>query len=279
MVWSYHKDDLSKIHCQTPDNTAIEKNLYAVDGIDVNVFEDFLSDQIESPAVNALKELQKGQLPSNNDRLVLAKFFGFMLVRTPSYKASNEQPFERESNMLLKLYVQHKECFQNWCNKYEGINNQPIAKDIERLRQEILNGKYILKPHHNFSLNTIGKLGLSIDSYLLNMKWIMIKAPKGYFFLTSDNPVIITNPECNGFYSTGLGQENTRVFIPISKEIGLLMVNLDIDGFDNQSIDNNSEIVGHMNKAIILFASKFIFSHKKNDDITQLIKKVTENKN
>jgi len=278
MVWSYHKNDPSKVHCQKPDNTAIKKNFYAVDGVDANVFEDFLANKIESPAANGLKTLQLGHLPSNGDRQALAMFFSFMLVRTPTHRVFYEKPHNSERNLILKSYAQDKKFFQKWCNDYENTNKKPIANDIEQLRQEILSGKYQPKLSQNFSLEIMQKSGSYNAAHLLQMKWIIIKAPKNHFFLTSDNPIIITNPMCTSFCSPGLNLENTRVFIPISKNIGLFMIKLDADGLDNQIVSDNSEIVENMNKGIISIASKFIFAHKKSDRIIKLIENVNKGK-
>ncbi|MCL5261168.1 MAG: DUF4238 domain-containing protein [Gammaproteobacteria bacterium] len=279
MVWIYHKDT-QKIHCQRPENTAIVKNFYAIhrnDGtIDTNTFEDALADIVESPAAAALKSLRLGSVPTDEYRQHLSILFAFMLVRTPGYRDSYEPQFNEELDKMLKLIAANEEYFQRWTDDYKKTNGVPLADNIEQLRQEILNGKFQVRVHPNFSLSTMQKLGFNCGGLLVNMKWVIIKAPKNLYFLTSDNPVIVTNPRGIGYCSPGLGLKDTRVFVPISKEVGLLMIRSDEDKLDNQIVSNNSKIVKEMNTGIVLGASKFIFANEQNDKITRLIKNVNE---
>ena len=62
MIWTYHKNDLGKVHKQKPENTAVVKNFYAIhhsDGyIDTNTYEDALADIVETPAIEALEKIR-----------------------------------------------------------------------------------------------------------------------------------------------------------------------------------------------------------------------------
>ena len=98
------------------------------------------------------------------------------------------------------------------------------------------------------------------------------------FFLTSDNPVFVTNPSYQGFGPPGLGLDNTRVFVPSSKKIGFLIIRSTKEELDNQSVIDNSEIVINMNKGIVLNSSEFIFAHEKSNQIIRLIENVNNNR-
>lgn len=275
MIWTYNKCNPNTPYCRKPENTAIINNFYAIHYTDTNAFENFLADQIESPAAKALKALQTtGQVPSDDDKHRLALFLAYMLVRTPAYRTFYEPQFNKEISTLLQLNAKDKEHFQRWADDYETIHKEPIANDVEQLRQEILDGKYKTEVHPNFSLYIMQKLGSNCADLLLSMKWIIIKSPEDLYFLSSDNPIIVTNPNCMGFYSPGLGLENTRIFVPISKRVGLLMVRLDEDKLDNKIISNSSEIVKNMNKTLVYAAAEFIFAHEQSNKIIRLIENI-----
>ena len=197
-----------------------------------------------------------------------------MLVSTLSYREFYEKQHNKEFNILLKSIAATKERFQKWTDDYEGIFNESIANNIDQFRQEILNDEYQIDIHPNYSLHIMYMLGLSSAYLLASMKWVIIEAPENLYFLTSDNPIIVTNPNCMGYYSPELLTENTRVFVPISKNIGLLMIRLDVEKLDGRYVKDNKEIVKEMNKTIVLMASRFIYAPERNDKIIRMIENV-----
>jgi len=279
MIWAYHKKEPNIIpHCQKPENTAFVKRFYTIyfdnGTIDTNTFEDALAD-IETPAANALKALVSCKELSSDDRKKLSLLFSCMYVRTPSYRAFYERQHNTELNMLAEANATNKECFRQWwADNHRNINNESLPNDIEQIRQDILNDEYQLEIHPNYSLYIMGKLIDSSEPLFASMKWIIIKAPENLYFLTSDNPIIVINPNHTGFYSPSLLMKDTRVFVPISKEIGLLMIRTDEEKLDNQFVSENSVFVEEINKAITLYAAKFIYYHEKSDKIFRLIENV-----
>jgi len=276
MVWTYHKKDADKkSHCQKPENTAFINYFYALysdDGtLDSNTFEDALAEIIESPSASAIKSLRSGQIPSHEDRQRLALLFGYMLVRTPSYRAHYEKEHNKEFKLMLINIAGDVDRFGQLAADYEKINNEPLADDVEEFRLAILAGDYNPQIHPNVSLHIMNSIGSASAALLVDMKWILLKAPENLFFLTSDSPIFITNPAANGFYSPGLLTLDTRVFVPISKDIGLLMIRTTESKLDNQIVNNNMDVVKEMNKAIILTAQEFIYSCENDKEINRLI--------
>ena len=73
MIWAYSKAEPKKPpHCSKPENTAFERNFYAIqrdDGsLNSNIVEDYFAEYIENPSAKSLKELRLGQIPLSEDR-------------------------------------------------------------------------------------------------------------------------------------------------------------------------------------------------------------------
>jgi len=277
MIWTYHKDLSAEPHCQKPENTAFIKNFYAMEredgSLDTNTFEDALSDIIEGPAANALNSLRFSQIPSFDDQQQLALFIGFMLARTPSYRKFYEEQHNKEYELQLKFIATSKERFLKWSDEYKKLNNEPLANDIEELRQEILNDEYKIQVHPNLRLYIMQKISLSTSFILADMKWIIEKSGNNIHFITSDNPIIVTNPNYQGgYYTPSLLTEGTEIYIPISKDINLLMIKSEEEVLDIQINVVNKEVIKKRNRAIVSTASRFIYSPEKNDKIIRMIK-------
>lgn len=275
MIWAYAKNNPNKPpHCQKPEKTAVYKEFYTarIDGKKSSIFEDAMAEIIESPAATALSSLIQCTLPTFDDRQRLSLLFGFMLARTPAFRENYEKQLEREINQRQKIIASSNEQFQKSAKEYEAVFKQPLADDLEKLRQEILNGQYKMKLHENYSLQIMQNMGFNISYALPSMKWTKIKAPDSSYFLTSDNPIFITNPSINGFISPGLGIINTIVLLPISKSVSLLMVLTESENFSTEIITCDEKTVNKINLAIIDAASKFVYSSHKDSSLDQIVR-------
>lgn len=271
MIWTYCKEP----YCQKPEKTAFENYFYALylaDGtMDFNTYENMLSDEVESPAAEALRMLRAGELPSYEPRQKLALLFGFMLTRTPFYRAHYEQEHNRELMLKLKITAGNKDLFREMAAGYEKSNSEPMADNLEEFRQGILSGEINYSIHPNLSLYIMKTIGVASAKLLEDMKWILIKVPENLNFLTSDNPIFILNPTVDGFYSPGLRTAGIRVYVPISKNMVLLMVQSDQPDVDNPGVKDNEAIVDEINKGIICTAQRFIYGCKNDKKINRLI--------
>ncbi len=280
MVWAYKKCLDSEPHRAKPENTAFANKFYALyldDGSeDTNTFENALADIVDNGnTAGALKGLRSGQPPSFDDRQRLSIFFGFMLVRTPSYRSFYEKQRNKELNLDIKKIVTNKDDFKNWTDSYQSISNEVFSDDeIDQIRKEILNDKHPMEIHSNFILNHIYKLGFDIAKLLVGMRWLLIRAPNNSFFLTSDNPVVVFNPNFLGCWTAELAMKDTEFFIPISKEMGLLIVQSREEKLESQIVETNQHFVNEQNNRIIFMASKFIYASQKSDKIIKMIQNV-----
>lgn len=274
MVWTYLKDNLAKTpYSQKPENVAIENFFYTFHGtnIDPNVFENALADIVETPAANSLKLLRECKIPSFDDRQLLSVLFGFMLVRTPNYKNISDELINKGLNLQLQNMAKNENSFQKSWEEYCKHTGQPPPEEIDKLRKSILKKEIKIELNSNYSLLVIQKLGFEVSCLLPSMKWIVCKAPHGANFITGDNPIAIENCQFNIFNPSLLEVPGTKIFIPIAKNVGLLMIRKDNETFDTELIADDNDTVMKMNKILFSNAHQYIYVSENNNTIKNII--------
>lgn len=279
-IWVYKKDNPINPHAGKPNKVAIYNKLYHLENSEnsINEVEDYFANKIEGPAVEPFKKLIQKQFPSDPDREKLSLFFGTQIVRVPRYIHHLKEQFIKELNILSKVSASNREDFYRVHKKlYPELDENEIEKD----RQDILNGSFSFEPDKKFLLKKIVLLGKNISLTLFNMRWALIETDEKYPFITSDNFTNIFNPQFppNGFYQPGLGMPGTRFNIPLSKNLTLLMINDEkfhdgsfysvYNSIYQKSGDkiNLKELIKAFNKTTYLNSDKYIFTNSDSEKL------------
>ncbi len=268
MLWTYKKAAPKTPYSQKPENVAFENYFYSLegDGVEPDAFEDALADIVEGPAAAPLRSLRARMLPTFDDRQRLSVYFGFMLVRTPSYKRHSDRQINRELNTRFKL------AYGDISKSQNEPDEETSGENVEQLKEGLFNGKYNVELAKNYSLSFLQKLGFAMSESLASMNWTIITISEdNVYFLTSDKPIIIENLNKQGFYSSGLATLGVKIYIPVSKNTCLLMERESTEILSIKVVSANASLVGDINKLVILNSEKYVYACENSKTIKKLI--------
>ncbi len=266
-IWTYKKDDPGNPYSNAISNTAVIRHLYSLsleggeDGL-----EDYFAEEIEGPAVEALKKLRSKQFPTAIERENLSIFFSTLFTRTPVHIAHLSRQQSQQLNIYARLLASNKEEFHS---SYEKLRPGLDTSALEIDRQAILRGNF---PNKDLLLQSMLQAGIIYSRHLCSMRWVLLEANSNYPFITSDNPLYITHPNIQpgSFFQAGLGMQDTRVSIPISKELSLLL-------FNNDKVEDGSiwpyskpgakDLIKLLNNTTFINSYQYVFA---NDNSTKL---------
>ncbi len=244
-------------------NIAEEKDFYKIGSEN---FEEFFqnTEELASPIINNLSKTKKIKpLNISRNRYKLSFFMSVQYFRTNEMRQDLLENFSKISNHLKKYPMN---------TKMEMFNNQIDKKFIK---------------HHQ--INFINKSSQEMTASLVSKKWIVLKNKTEIEFITSDNPIVLYNP--NGLL--GFACEHIHIFYPINPKLCLCL--LDPENYSNykepKKFKNNEIILNIMktkehninsideinfiNDLQAMNATQHIFS--KNDNFDR-IKYLTEHK-
>ncbi|QBR82942.1 DUF4238 domain-containing protein [Legionella israelensis] len=171
-VWTYPKDGPSDPFANKPTDTAVIKKLYHLQhGENITAVEDYFSDQVETPASNALKKLLNKNFPNAEEKEKLSLFFGLQMVRTPSYIDHLNTQQSKDLNHRAQILASNKEYFHT---TYKEADPDLSEDEIEEVRQGMLKDGFTYEINRDYLLKLMLDYGSIIASHLLHMKWALI---------------------------------------------------------------------------------------------------------
>jgi hypothetical protein len=272
-----------------PSNTGYERGLYHIERneeIDnINFVEDLLADVVESKAADALKELRNKQFPDSDGRKHLSLFLGTLMVRTPGYLKNLQSQHDKGLNLLLQVSARDKNRFHKG---YEDAGIKCSEEEIEKDRQAILNNELEAVLHRNALLSIMIHMGASIAQHLISMHWALVETDDMFPFITSDKIINLYHPDIspNSFYQPGLETYKSTLFVPISNQLTLMMVNLQ-DFADGQIFTLNKtrytssgervdlkSIIKSLNRMVFKNSYKYIFSGTNSEKLKTMFNNI-----
>src|ERR1700722_9565409 len=160
------------------------------------------------------------------DRNHIAQCTGFTYSRSPVQ--IHNVAMLRQFNMAILAFSQLKpgdeEAIQNMMER-QSIGREDAINRLSQIQSHIYDGSVRLTVgeekekqdgFHSFQL---------VDSFLATtkMKWQLLEALPGQFFITGDNPVVLENPQLPDKKLVGLYLRDTEIWYPLSYRYGLLM--------------------------------------------------------
>jgi len=227
-VWVFSKDGKKK-RKQNPDKVFKMKDLYTikVHGKEKDYSIETSLGDIETKYIEIFRNKIKKMIPlSEYEYLQICIFVSAMFQRTLRYKDNME-------GFLDEII-----------SRYEWMENQHNLKDKESERL-----KEYKKDAHKLSLI---KLIPEIAQVLFKMNLAILYIPKTSMrhFITSDDPVVLFNPELQWqrFYSAGIGQKATEIHFPLSTKFMLFLSWSNVRGYlkiNNREIDDLNRHTRH----------------------------------
>lgn len=187
-VWIYDRVN-EALKNKSPKNIAYEKGFNdivdAEGNLDSTVEDQF--QQIESETAKVFRKLVKLEYISKSDRLQLCKFVLSMRTRIPKYKDMYVDIVQKGDQTVIPLDV----------------------VDVTKLPSQ-------------FPMNSVIFAANNVSHFLLRMDWSLLIAPEEISFITSDNPVVVKDPENLNYRSCGFSSSpNVQVTFPLTPKICL----------------------------------------------------------
>lgn len=223
-IWTYKKESPLNPFSNTPSETAIINKLYNLENdLDINMIENFLSDNIEAPAAFPFKKLLKKSFPDPTEKMILSIFLGTLIARTPFYIEHLNIQNAKILNNFAKLLAHDK---QEFFKNHKKIHPTTSNNEIEQDRQAIINGEISFELEKDILLSYMINIGIQSAQFINKMNWALIETDENNYFITSDHPVAMSNASLpKGFFQPSLAMNNTELFIPISNTLSLNLMN------------------------------------------------------
>lgn len=174
-------------------NQAMLRNKYysqrwVPEGVDENVLEKGLGNELEPKGLNSLKRLVNcADELTDDDTANIIAYIEFQRIRVP-----------RQADEAMRLAKR-------------AIETMVVGKP---------GGKEVLKTHEvsikdSFRFEFMRLVSGNIGPYLARMIWEIVEAPEGSCFVTSDSPVSFWNQDFMPPLEPGIGLYGTVVFFPL----------------------------------------------------------------
>lgn len=242
------------------ENVGYIKNYYDISFLDdVKHWEHYFNNEIESPCrmpmtnliAKAVLSVPNRTILSDNDRLIMSKFIITQFLRVPSFIDYHILDFEEKIEEYKSQIIDSHPFSQEQLDVIKGFS---FSKDEKR--NIILSG--ITDPTR---LNRYCRI-------VANKPWVVYVNCTALPFITSDNPVVMTNirSHSNSRSDNGIGNENTILFFPVSPRIALGIYPYRyaplIEECDGKSVylyNDDLSMIDKMNKVILAQCYKQCF--------------------
>lgn len=163
------------------------------------------------------------------ERLNISTHVAFQMIRTPGFRAMIEGMAADSAEHVLKFTAYSEEHFDHFLNR--AVASGPEWKDLEmseqerkKLREWILKGKFEIKTGGQYYLGVAIDLGMKTVPLYHMKNMVILKAPRGCFFITSDFPILkVPDKKAPPMYQAGL--MGSHIYFPIGSSTALLFVN------------------------------------------------------
>jgi hypothetical protein len=274
-IWVYEKGN-QEIRRQKAEKIACEKHYYSFitesGDKDSETIEKAFED-LETKTAPILKKIKDEKTLSNKERGIFSYFIAYIMTRVPNYRKNVESIAGKLIKKTMMTIVSDREEFRSKVEKLEKVRGEKFKTRIEDFTKAVMNGKYDIEVHPEFSLGMIG-LARELAPLFYKMSWAFLKATNEYKFLTSDNPLYYFDPTYSQrkFDGVGLLNDNVEVYFPISRESMLLGSWKNLRGY----FQLKDKHVRDINRRTVIFALRFIFASKKSSGISILVQKYKE---
>ncbi len=282
---------------QKPQQAARQTDYYSFqkqDGTRDNSVEALLG-LVEGEAVPILRDLASKEFQPNWDqRARVALLIAFQELRVPWLRENIQDVQGEIVKWMAKSQASAPGLLESDLRELEERGRPITGVTADSLREFITRGEYDIQVNPAVSLLNMLQLAPLLHGFYIEMKWTVIRSSGRTQFVTSDNPVVKTDP-CyrGGFYGVGLYSRTIEIRFPISKTACLLITK------DRQREDRWHElinagrelearqlretvpsttfvqppdaIVGEINALTIRYAKRFVYSPRRDARITEII--------
>lgn len=265
---------------------AYHKHLYTqvLNGSESDEVENWFSEEFEFPAHDVIEKAINDRRLSKEDWNILIRFLAAQDVRTPSRMLDHMRwTAESMSDNLNKVLDEVKDQLESRDLNSLELKDTPI-KNAELFPLKVITG--IDQVNDTMTLKVETYVGRS--SWLYSIKhvledtakilhkhqWTIVKPAKGYYWITSDNPVIKLNyvDQKNYDLQGGWGKTKGNIIFPIGPEHAMFVQIGDKPIQKGSRLTINQTIF--FRKLMAENSHRMIFSSFEDDEVSKLKKRI-----
>lgn len=143
-----------------------------------------------------------------------------MVTRVPSFHNRIDSSVCKLTKILLEMYNARPEAAKKFKEEYERDIGKKLPDDFDESWFD--HSRYKINASKSFILKMMVSL-TEIAKIIFNMTWTFIHTTEKAWFITSDSPFNMRNPQSNSpWYGQGLMYQDIEVTIPLSRQICIL---------------------------------------------------------
>ncbi len=255
-----------KVFSTTSDRIGYERHFYTVkneDGTkDTNTIEDYLNNEVESPARPVIDKIRNKKMISSEEKLILCRYIAYLIRRVPRGK-------ERLKEMAPSLLDSLSEQINNEITA--AISNNPERANFYESRRTQANQiieQYRANPPVNIMINSLQYQTPRLIQALNEMTWQFLVSSGEHLYFTCDNPVFFDE-------GLGIGKQYAEISVPISKNIALWITwRTDLrEGY----VQTTNQAVKEINRRTAYRTTRYIYAAQNASWITAMANKTRYN--
>jgi Protein of unknown function (DUF4238) len=251
----------------SPGDALVKKYLYAPkvgENPDDDVFERFLADHVDGPAVAPLNRLAAGDPVSYEDRQRIAIFVAYQEYRVPRMKDAIQRFMGEVAQRILRMSVERPESMKR---TFEAMGKPISDADLERLVTSVKNGDMKVKVN-KIPWLAAGEVPTDIAGMLVEMPWAVLEAPGGFEFLTSDCPIakVVTDSTVPPMLAGGWLSPSAESTLALDPSHVLL---ISPNGREGRATASEAWC-RDVNRRLVQQAQRFVVSRNPDPDVAKL---------
>lgn len=225
-LWVYERG--KRPRKSSPSKAAVERYFYAheQDG-DRSVAAEHAIQKLEDEALPVLRHIRKGTLNiTAQERAIFSGFMALMVTRVPRFRIFTD----REARRLLehlKSLLHEPGGLEAWVEQHEREHDRKLIGGAEQLRSEVESGSCYDEAHApRVRLGVMFQQAMELSPRFYQTTWTLLQAREGEFFVTSDDPVFLDDPQARPGSRVGFASSPTVEYMfPLDRQFCLLCHN------------------------------------------------------
>lgn len=249
----------------TPGNVGVERDFNAVEGQPKDELENALA-EVEAEIAPCLERIIHSQsIVDENDWEMFLNLIAMFASHNPRMRSTLGGFMTRIFDMIMEVATSTPERWASQVKQMQkaGVMKGEPAVTYEKLKQALKNKDVVLGPSRGSLIALeIGAIQRVLET-MANRTWSLLIAKDGGTFITSDDPVCLTDDKGqlgSLLNPIGHGVEGSVVTIPISK--GLAAIGT--FGGEAKVMHLNRVAIGRVNDTVARFSGKQIYAADKD---------------
>lgn len=268
-VWVYDRVP-REIRSQPTKDTTIEQDFYTFSNkkgekdytLESKVFGEILEPQIN----RIIRKLESEDVLTRNDYGYLGAFATFQWLRTTASRRDSDYMTAETAKLHMRITFRDPESSQRAIDEYERATGSKLGITPEQATQ-FVKGNFGVKVPKEYHIRFMATVFSDFYKELFDLNWLILRAKKNDYFLTSDNPFFVARKRGNPLVPQHLSLG--EITLPLTPKICLYMHGRG-RGFGTMEISKKE--VEQINCRTIYSSDRFVISRKLSD-LKGLVKK------